>query len=85
MLNPANLLLEAADINTIPSRLRELATSSNELARVVALNPIAPPDLLAALAALKFAVQQLIISKQTMLFIIKTLPYFCNSGSKQII
>lgn len=44
-----NLLLEASDINTTPLRLKRLAYKNTELARVVALNPSAPPDLLEAL------------------------------------
>lgn len=42
----SNLLLEASDINTPPERLEKLAHKTIELARVVAKNPSAPPDLL---------------------------------------
>ncbi|BDA71798.1 hypothetical protein CAL7716_059640 [Calothrix sp. PCC 7716] len=51
----SNLLLEASDINTTPERLKELAYKDTnfELARAVALNPSAPPDLLEALVYLE--------------------------------
>ncbi|BDA71636.1 hypothetical protein CAL7716_058020 [Calothrix sp. PCC 7716] len=45
-----SLIDQAADINTHPDILRNLANESVELARVVAKNPTVPPDVLEALS-----------------------------------
>ncbi|RUT04992.1 hypothetical protein DSM106972_038130 [Dulcicalothrix desertica PCC 7102] len=45
-----SLIKQAADINTHPDRLRDLADFCIELARVVAKNPSAPPDVLEVLS-----------------------------------
>jgi hypothetical protein len=45
-----NLQQEAANQTTLPSRLCELAKANIDLARIVALNPSTPPELLEELA-----------------------------------